>query len=82
MADTPVVQDQGIFGGDDIVAVEQATLDAINRALPLPQSAAADRGVQPGQRVLAETLGIDGQLHVDAAAALGMGRREYRLVEV
>jgi len=29
-----------------------------------------------------ETLGIDGQLHVDAAAALGMGRREYRLVEV
>ncbi len=82
MADTPVVQDQGIFGGDDIVAVEQATLDAINRAMPLPQSAAADRGVQPGQRILAETLGVDGQLHVDAAAALGMGRREYRLVEV
>ncbi len=81
-ADTPVVQDQGIFASDDIVAVEQATLDAINRAVPLPQSLAADRGVQPGERVLAGALGVDGQLHIDAAAALGMGSREYELVEI
>ncbi len=81
-ADTPVVQDQGIFASDDIVAVEQATLDAINGALPLPQSLAADRGVQPGERVLAGALGIDGQLHIDAAAALGLGSQQYELVEV
>ena len=81
-ADTPVVQDQGIFASDDIVAVEQASLDAINRALPLPQSLAADRGVQPGEAVLAKALGVDGQLHVDAAAALGMGSKEYELVTV
>ena len=81
-ADTPVVQDQGIFASVDIVAVEQASLDVINRALPLPQSLAADRNVQPGERVLARTLGVDGQLHVDAAAALGMGNKEYELVEV
>jgi uncharacterized Fe-S center protein len=82
MADTPIVQDQGVFASDDIVAVEQATLDAINQALPLPQSMAADQNIQPGTRVLAETLGVDGQAHVDAAAGLGMGSKAYELVEI
>lgn len=82
MADVPLVQDQGIFAGDDVVAVEQATLDRINSAVPLPGSAAIDRGVQQGQRILPATLGVDGQPHVDAAAALGLGSQRYRLVEV
>ena len=82
MADTPLVQDQGILASDDIVAVEQATLDLINRARPLPESLAEDRGVQAGQRVLAASLGVDGQLHVDAAAHIGLGHKEYDLVEV
>jgi uncharacterized Fe-S center protein len=82
MADTPLVQDQGVFGGEDVVAVEQATLDGINGAMPLPDSAATDRGIKHGQRILSETLGVDGQLHVDAAAALGVGSKEYNLEEV
>ncbi|MGD1995435.1 MAG: DUF362 domain-containing protein [Anaerolineae bacterium] len=82
MADTPLVQDQGIFAGEDIVAVEQATLDRINGAVPLPESGAADRGIAHGQRILPETLGVDGQPHVEAAARLGLGSQEYRLVEV
>jgi uncharacterized Fe-S center protein len=82
MADTPLVQDQGIFGGDDIVAVEQATLDYINGAVPLPDSAAADRGLTHGQRILVETLGVDGQPQVDAAETLGLGSKTYRLENV
>jgi len=82
MADTPVVQDQGILAAGDIVAVEQATLDLINGAAALPNSLAEDRGVKAGQRVLAESLGVDGQLHVDAAAQIGLGSREYELAEV
>ena len=81
-ADTPVVQDQGIVAGMDIVAVEQAALDLINNAVPLPDSLAEDRGVQAGQRILAETLGVDGQLHIDAAAQIGLGSRTYELAEV
>ncbi len=82
MADTPLVQDQGILASMDIVAVEQAALDLINNGVPLPESLAEDRGVKAGQRILAESLGVDGQLHVDAAAQIGLGRREYELVEV
>jgi uncharacterized Fe-S center protein len=81
-ADTPIVQDQGILASRDIVAVEQATLGLINSAPPLPGSLAADRGLQAGQRILAETLGVDGQLHVDAAAQIGLGSQEYELIEV
>ncbi len=82
MADTPLVQDQGILAARDIVGVEQATLDLINSAIPLPDSLADDRSVKPGERVLPRALGVDGQLHVDAAAQIGLGSLEYELVEV
>jgi len=82
VADTPVVQDQGILASTDIVAVEQAALDMINDGVPLPGSLAEDRGLETGQRILAEALGKDGQLHVDAAAKMGLGSREYGLIEV
>jgi uncharacterized Fe-S center protein len=82
LADTPVVQDQGILASTDIVAVEQAAYDLINKAAPLPQSLAADKGLRQGDRILAEALGVDGQEHIDAAAELDLGSKEYELVEV
>jgi len=82
MADTPLVQDQGILASRDIVAVEQATLNLINDAVPLPGSLAEDRGLKAGQRILAKALGVDGQLHVDAAEQIGIGSQEYELIEV
>jgi len=82
VADTPLVQDRGILASTDSVAVEQATLDRINGAIPLPDSLAADKGLKPGARVLAESLGVDGQEHVDAAAALGLGSKKYELIPV
>ncbi|MCR4407883.1 MAG: DUF362 domain-containing protein [Anaerolineae bacterium] len=82
MADTPLVQDRGILASRDIVAVEQAALDLINKAVPLPDSLAEDRGLRVGQRILAEALGVDGQLHVDAAARIGLGSQKYELIEL
>ena len=82
MADTPLVQDQGILASRDVVAVEQATLDLINGATPLAESLAADRGLKKGDRILADALGVDGEVHVEAAAALGLGSRQYRLIAV
>ena len=82
MADTPIVQDQGILASTDIIAVDQAALDLINNGVPLPESLAEDRGLKAGQRILTEALGRDGQLQIDAAAQIGLGSRTYDLVRV
>ncbi len=82
VADTPIVQDQGILAGMDIVATDQASLDLIDSSIPLPDSLAADRGLRHGDRLLAEALGVDGQMHIDATAALGVGSKAYELVMV
>ncbi|MBN1979467.1 MAG: hypothetical protein JW918_18880 [Anaerolineae bacterium] len=71
-----------ILASQDIVAVEQATLDLINGAAPLPGSLAEDGSVKAGQKILAEILGVDGQLHVDAAAQVGLGDKAYELARV
>ena len=62
--------------------MEQATLDLINGAAPLPGSLAEDESVKAGQKILAEILGVDGQSHVDAAAQIGLGDKAYELVKV
>jgi hypothetical protein len=82
MADTPLVQDQGVLASHDIVAVDQATLDLVNQAAPLPESLASDRGLKKGSKILAEALGVDVEGHVEAAAAIGLGSRTYDLIRV
>jgi len=81
-ADTPLVQDQGILASQELVAVEQAALDLINGGIPLPESLAEEHGLEAGQRILAQALGVDGQLHLDAAQEIGLGSQEYEVVEV
>jgi uncharacterized Fe-S center protein len=64
------------------VAVDQAALDLINNGVPLPDSLAAEQDVEEGERVLPKALGVDGQLHVDAAEQIGLGSKAYGLSEV
>jgi len=78
-ADTPLVQDQGVLVSHDIVAIDQASIDMINRAEPLPQSKAADKNVKKGDNILKAVTGKDPQIHIDAAFELGMGNKEYEL---
>ncbi len=82
VADTPLVQDQGILASTDIVAIEQASYDLINQAVPLPGSLAADKGLRQGDRILADALDVDAQEQINAAAELGLGSTAYELVEV
>jgi uncharacterized Fe-S center protein len=81
-ADVPVVQEQGILASEDLVAVEQATLDMLGRAEPLPQSAASDKDVKPGGDVLFALNRMRSELQVEEAARLGLGSREYELREL
>jgi hypothetical protein len=79
-ADVPVLQDQGILVSDDLVAVEQASVDLLRRAHPLPQSAASDRDIKAGDDVLLGLHERDYELQLGEASRLGLGSRDYELV--
>ena len=81
-ADTPLVQDQGILISDDIVAIETATLDLLDKATPLPQSKAADKGITTPGDLFLRVNGQDPRLAVGYAEELGLGKSSYELVEI
>lgn len=82
VADVPVLQDQGIMVSDDLVAIEQASLDMLRKASPLPQSAAAEAGLKTGDDVLAKLNPRPMQLQIDECERLGLGSRKYELIRI
>ena len=71
VAEDPCMSDMGILVGTDPVAVDQACIDLVY--------ASSD----PGKPHLVERIeSRNGLLTIEAAAALGYGKREYNLIEV
>ncbi len=83
-ADVPVMQDQGILISDDIVAIEQAAIDILLKAKPLPQSAAIAPGKQGRQTkdILFKLSGKPYRIQIEEAGRLGLGNRDYELIEI
>ena len=82
MSDTPVVQDQGILLGDDIVAIDKASLDLIAKAQPLPQSKAEGMKVEEGSDVLSMIHKKNAKIQIEAAEKMGLGGTKYELEQV
>ena len=83
-ADVPVMQDQGILVSDDIVAIEQATTDLLLKAKPLPQSAAIAHEKQGRQTkdILFKLSRKPYRIQIEEAGRLGLGSRDYELIEI
>lgn len=81
-ADVPVIQDIGILISDDIVAVEQASIDMLQKEKPLPSSLAEDENIKEGDDILLGLHKKPYELQVQEAEKLGMGSRNYELVEI
>jgi uncharacterized Fe-S center protein len=85
-----LVHDIGVFGSRDPVAIDKATLDAINAATPNPESAAKD--AHAGDCLFAvihkqkdpETGALldFASLQLAHAEKIGLGSRDYELVKV
>jgi hypothetical protein len=85
-----LVHDIGIFGSQDPVAIDQASLDAISEAIPNPASDAAE--VPIGEEKFAVVHGHKDKktgepLHfaerqLEHAESIGLGTREYRIVKL
>lgn len=81
VADVPVIQDQGVLVSDDLVAIEQASLDMLRAAPPLPQSAADEAGARPGDDILFRINPRPMQVQIDECERLGLGTKNYELAE-
>ena len=81
-ADVPVIQDIGILISDDIVSVEQASIDMLAAAVPLPQSLASDKEIRIGDDILMKLHHKPYLLQVNEAERLGIGSRKYELVRI
>lgn len=82
VADVPVIQDQGILISDDLVAIEQATIDLLLNAKPLSQSAAEDKDVRAGEDILFKINPRPYQIQIEEAERLGLGSRQYSLIRL
>lgn len=81
-ADVPVIQDQGILVSDDVVAIEQATIDMLLKTEPLPKSAAEDKKIEKGEDIFFKLSGRPYVIQVEAAEGLGLGSKDYELIEI
>jgi len=67
---------------DDLVAIEQASVDMLRQAPPLPQSAAEDAKLKTGADILGTLNPRPLQLQIDECERLGLGTKKYELITV
>ncbi len=82
MADVPVIQDQGILISDDIVSIEQASIDMLLKAPPLQQAASEEKGIMKGDDILFRLTEKPYLIQTEASEKLGLGSSKYELIEL
>jgi uncharacterized Fe-S center protein len=71
--DAPIVPDIGVLASNDIVAIDQASVDLVN----------ATPGRIKGKNKFVELYNyLDWNVQLDYAQKLGMGERKYKLIEI
>jgi len=77
-----LVPDVGIMASEDIVAIEQASLDVIKAENYIPGSLPAQLKMGDKGHLFERIWGKDPYVQVQTAAKLGLGSREYELKQV
>jgi uncharacterized Fe-S center protein len=67
---------------EDIVAIEQASIDKLLQAGPLEQSLADDRKLQKGDDIFMRLHEKPYIVQIEVAEKLGLGSRHYELAEI
>jgi len=74
-----VCPDIGIFASKDLMALEEATLDAIDNAPISPGSVAMEKGLKPGEDKFRAINGFSPRIITRSGEKIGLGTREYAL---
>ncbi|MFC1895525.1 DUF362 domain-containing protein [Thermodesulfobacteriota bacterium] len=80
--DAPVVRDIGILASNDPVAIDQASADLVNNEPGIPSSC-LKASLEPGQDKIRDVYPyVEWTIQLDYAQQLGMGSRDYELIQV
>ncbi len=80
--DAPIVRDIGVVASNDPVAIDQASVDLVNREQALPDSC-LETNIKPGEDKFKGVYPkIDWEFQFDYAESLGLGSRKYELVTI
>jgi uncharacterized Fe-S center protein len=77
-----LLPDIGLMASTDIVALEQASLDAIDVEEPIPGSLIGKRDLLPGKHLFERIHGKDPYIQVRALEKQGLGTTRYQRTEV
>ena len=85
-SDRPIVPNIGIFASWDPVAIDAAGIQKVKDSAGMPDSLAMSKGaMEPGIpkfAACASFLGVSEEIQPNVAQKIGMGTRDYELVEV
>ncbi len=77
-----LIPDVGIVASEDIVAIEQASLDLTCDGVPLPGSLPPGHKLVQGKHLFERIHGKDPYIQVQRMQAVGLGTPKYRLREI
>jgi hypothetical protein len=80
--DTPIVRDVGVLASRDPVAIDQASVDLVNREPALPDSSLTENQGAGEDKFRGLYPKVDWPIQLDYAEALGLGTRTYELVKI
>ena len=80
--DTPIVQDLGILASSDPVAIDQASVDMVNRHVALEGSCLENNKGEGDDKFRGIYPKIDWSIQLDYAEKIGLGNRDYELITV
>jgi uncharacterized protein len=81
-SDAPIVQDIGILASKDPVAIDKAAYDLVNRQMGM-NSTLLHKNHEPGKdKFLGVWESTLGNIQLDYGEEIGLGNREYRLIEI
>ncbi len=81
-SDTPIVQDIGILSSEDPVAIDQASVDLVNREAGNQASKLPKNWEPGGDKFRALYPEVDWSIQLSYAEEIGLGTRHYELIKI
>jgi uncharacterized Fe-S center protein len=81
-SDTPIVNDIGILASEDPVAIDQASVDLVNRERGNPSSKLPGSWETGEDKFRALYPEVDWEIQLEYAEQIGLGTRKYELIRI